>query len=219
MIIPKIIHQIWIGPNKIPKVWMDTITCFCNKYNYQYILWDDNVVNNFKLTNKKYYDIEKTFNGKSDILRYEILYNYGGIYIDADCIILKEDMFENLINNFINSNYSIAFGYEKDNELITGSVIISTINSSFIKLCIDKVKKRNFNKPAWKSVGPRLITKIYNNINDKSNICIYPSVVLYPISWKGINTIDYHTKINIPAESVMFQYGYSTNKLKTIFNT
>jgi hypothetical protein len=71
-------------------------------------------------------------------------------------------MFENLIRNFINSNYSIAFGYEKDNELITGSVIISTINSSFIKLCIDNVKKRNFTKPAWKSVGPRLITKIYN---------------------------------------------------------
>ena len=84
MIIPKIIHQIWIGPNKIPKIWMDTITNFCNKYNYQYILWDDNTVNNFTLTNKKYYDIEKTFNGKSDILRYEILYNYGGIYIDGE---------------------------------------------------------------------------------------------------------------------------------------
>ena len=216
MLIPKIIHQIWIGPNKIPKIWTDTITNFCTKYNYQYMLWDDNAVNNFTLTNKIYYDIEKTYNGKSDILRYEILYNYGGIYIDADCIILKEDMFQDLINNFNNSNYNIAFGYEKDNVLITGSVIISTINSSFIKECIDKVKTRDFTKLAWKSIGPQLITDIYNELCDKKDICVYPSTVFYPIRWHGIKTIDYHKKINIPKESIMFQYGYSTNNLKKI---
>ena len=216
MIIPKIIHQIWIGPNKIPNIWMDTIKNFCKKYDYKYMLWDNNAVNNFTLTNKVYYDIEKTYNGKSDILRYEILYNHGGIYIDADCIILKEDKFEELINNFINSTSNVAFGYEKDNELITGSVIISTLNSSFIKNCIDKIKTRNFKKLAWKSVGPQLITDIYNELSDKSDICVYPSKVLYPITWHGIKTLDYHTKINIPNESIMFQYGYSTNNLKKI---
>jgi len=214
MIIPKIIHQIWIGPNKIPSIWMDTIKNFCNKYNYQYILWDNNAVANFNLVNKKYYDIEKTYNGKSDILRYEILYNYGGIYIDADCVILNDILLEQLINSFNNSNYQIAFGYEINYKLITGSVIISTIHSHFIKECIDNVKIRDFKKPPWMSVGPLLITNIFNQLKDKSNICIYLSNVFYPIRWHGIKTIDHHTKIDIPKESIMFQYGYSTNNLQ-----
>ncbi len=213
MTIPKIIHQIWIGPNKKPDVWINTIKQFCDKYNYQHILWDDAAVNKFELTNRIFYNIEKTYNGKSDILRYEILYNHGGIYIDADCVILKEDMFQELINNFDNSNYDVAFGFEKDNELITGSVMLSRINSSFIKNCIDTVKTRNFRKPAWKSIGPQLITDIYYSLSDKSNICVYPSIVFYPITWHGIKTIDHHTKIDIPEKSIMFQYGYTTNSL------
>jgi len=218
MIIPKIIHQIWIGPNKMPNIWMDNIKLFCIKYNFDYMLWDNDTINNINLTNKVYYDIEKTYNGKSDILRYEILYKFGGIYIDADCVIIKDEDFFNLINNFNDSIFNIAFGYEVDYKLITGSVIFSTINNPFIEKCIDEIKFRNLKKMAWKSVGPKLITDIYNDTTNKTNICVYPSKVFYPIRWHGINDINLHTKIKISSKSIMFQYGYSTNNLQVYFN-
>ena len=39
--------------------------------------------------NKEIYDSERNYGAKVDILRYEIIYNKGGIYIDADSIALK----------------------------------------------------------------------------------------------------------------------------------
>jgi mannosyltransferase OCH1-like enzyme len=119
MKIPKIIHQIWIGPNIKPDIWMDNITKFCEEYNYTYMLWNEDKIKELNLINNIYYDKEKTYNGKSDILRYEILYNYGGIYIDADCVILKYDKFNHLLEEFDNHEKKIAFGYEIDNKLIT----------------------------------------------------------------------------------------------------
>ena len=66
---------------------------FCQEFEYDYILWDDQKVSEMNMVNKYFYDNEQTYNGKSDILRYEILYQHGGIYVDADSVLLKGDKF------------------------------------------------------------------------------------------------------------------------------
>ena len=81
--IPKIIHQMWIGKNPNPFVkemqdWKE------KNPDYEYKLWtDDNIP---KLRNQKQYDEIKQWCGKGDILRYELLYDYGGIYLDSDTV-------------------------------------------------------------------------------------------------------------------------------------
>lgn len=208
--IPKIVHQIWIGDKKRPDVWMDTIKAFCNDFGYEYKLWDNTAIENLNMINKKYYNIEKTYNGKSDILRYEILYQYGGVYIDADMVILNGEKLNNIINELTND---IALGWEKDNELIASSVIFSVKNGKFIKDCIDMVKNRNLAEDAWISIGPQLITDIYNS--NTYDIKLFPSKLFYPVDWHGITSINAHTKGDYP-DSVMFQYGYTTNQLGTL---
>jgi len=83
--IPKIIHQIWIGPKPFPKK--------CKKWqktwlklhpDWEYKLWTNEDVKHLSLVNQKYFDAEKNWGAKSDILRYEILYQFGGLYIDVD---------------------------------------------------------------------------------------------------------------------------------------
>jgi len=82
--IPHIIHQIWIGPKPLPKhtqKWID----LCKKYGYEYKLWRDKDVGT--PINKKYYDEMKSQNcypGMADVMRYEVVYNFGGLYIDMD---------------------------------------------------------------------------------------------------------------------------------------
>ena len=89
--IPKIIHQIWIGPKKRPDIWMDTFKIDYIKKNpdYKYILWNeeniDPLFEDFPIY-KQVYNLERSYNGKSDILRYLILYVHGGIYVDADSV-------------------------------------------------------------------------------------------------------------------------------------
>ena len=87
--IPKIIHQIWIGPKPAPTKFMDTWKE--KNPEFTYIRWNENEIKtrfiNFRCQNK-INEIEELC-GKADIIRLEILYNYGGIYIDADSICIQ----------------------------------------------------------------------------------------------------------------------------------
>jgi mannosyltransferase OCH1-like enzyme len=97
--IPKIIHQIWIGENVMPNEWIDTVKDFAKKYGYTYKLWRNDNIKTLDWTAfagiKNTYDKmeKKSLAGCSDIIRLLALYEYGGIYIDADCVLLHPEKF------------------------------------------------------------------------------------------------------------------------------
>jgi mannosyltransferase OCH1-like enzyme len=83
--IPKIIHQVWLGSSMKPIGLMQTWI----KHNpdYTYMLWTDSNVP--KLINQATYNWCRSYTMKSDILRYELLMRYGGIYADCDLLCLQ----------------------------------------------------------------------------------------------------------------------------------
>ena len=211
--IPKIIHQIWIGYKKRPDIWMDTVKSFCNEFGYEYKLWDETNISRINLINKKYYDAKESYDGKCDILRYEILYNYGGIYIDADMVIINGSKLNTIIEEFSND---IGFAWEpsKYHKLIANSVIFSVKNSKFMKDCVDGIKDRNLSDDAWRATGPQYITDMYNT-KKYDDIKLYDSVLFYPVDWHGTTKINSHKNANYP-DSVMYQYGYTTTNLERL---
>lgn len=210
--IPKLVHQIWIGPKKRPDMWMDSVRDFSEICGYEYVLWDDRKVSEMTMINKSFYDNEPTYNGKSDILRYEILYQYGGIYIDADSFITKPYQLDSLIKGF---DRDAGFGFEIDNQLVCGGVSLAIKNSVFMKKCIEEIPKRNFNLMAWQSIGPQLITDMAGKHQHEIPLAFYKSTIFYPRRWHGIQDVRMHEKVLLPPESVMFQYGYTTNNLES----
>jgi mannosyltransferase OCH1-like enzyme len=140
MRIPKIIHQVWIGPKEPPLKWMET---WQQKYpDWEYILWDNEKVFNRKWKNQwiidhyvnrynnevkgRYIDGRDLFISAqgaefkgdkatyfawhilADILRYEILYEYGGRIpgADSECIRRYERPFHNNSDLYIvNTGY------------------------------------------------------------------------------------------------------------------
>lgn len=225
--IPKIIHQIWIGPNPEPSIWIDTFRKdYISKFpDYQYHLWNEekvlSLLEKYPLVHK-IYNVEPTWNGKSDILRYIILYEYGGIYIDADSVWVNNRSLDDLINN-CDTGLFAAKGTNESH--ITGGVIGSVPHHNlFIKLLThieNYAKYKGTFSPkryvrlrqihgVCRLIGPILFDQYF--VQEKHTE--YPSVYFYPIIWHGIKKIDLHTKIKLPSESYMFQYGYSTNNLK-----
>lgn len=177
--IPKIIHQIWIGPKKAPEfmhTWED------NHPDYKYILWDEERIEKelFPLVNQHIYDLygkeeRQTWNGRSNPLRYEILYRYGGIYIDADTKSLKP-LDEDFLNNDIFAAY---MNEEKRNDRIATGVIGCVKNHEVMKKCIEVLNKETKIKyPSFEFVGPVFFTKIIKNFDFK--IKLYPSYYFYP---------------------------------------
>lgn len=81
--IPKIIHQIWLGNEPMPDLVQIYRQTWKDKHpNWRFMLWtDDNI---FSLYNQSAYQKLTDVRQKADLLRYEILYRYGGVYVDID---------------------------------------------------------------------------------------------------------------------------------------
>ena len=122
--IPKIIHYVWVGNNPKPK---DIKKCMktWKKHlkDYKIIEWNES---NFDISShpfvKKAYEAKKWAYVSDYIIMYAI-YNYGGIYLDTDVLVLEN--FDKFLNNkvfvgFERENYpfTAVFGAEKKNKFI-----------------------------------------------------------------------------------------------------
>ncbi|CAF1361619.1 unnamed protein product [Rotaria sordida] len=93
IIIPRIFHFIWLNNNSLSDNSQRYLELW-KKYhpNWKIFLWTHETIINRKLSlyNQKHFQNSiRNFRQASDILRYEILYQYGGIYIDLDFEPLK----------------------------------------------------------------------------------------------------------------------------------
>ena len=113
-------------------------------------------------------------------MRYEILYKYGGIYIDSDCICI-----EPLNDSLLNENGFIS--YEKNNGLIGNSILGFEKNHQLLRILINTIFDCEFdkNKRAWQQVGPLLLTDTINKYNFSNNLIILPYYYFYPIFYDG----------------------------------
>ena len=185
--IPKIIHQIWIGPKPAPIKLMNT---WKEKHpEYEYIFWNENEFEKrgmyFKCQDK--IDEMEEYCGKTDIMRWEILYKYGGIYIDADSICI-----EHLDDDLLNKSFA---GYENEIKrpgLIAVGTMGFTPKHPITKEAIKYIQKNPVSmektgRMAWENTGPVLLTNIYNdNINEYKKIfTVLPSYTFLPDHFTG----------------------------------
>jgi mannosyltransferase OCH1-like enzyme len=175
--IPKILHQVWIGPKQQPKEWMDT---WKEKHpDWEYVLWDEKSIDEFGLENRKLYDMfykAKVFNGCANIVRTEVLYKYGGVYVDADSICLRplnEDWLK----------YDYVAGRSPNNEFIKNSVLMCKPKDEKMKDYINFLKTVEDPFPSWQKTGSKVMTPIL--LNKPNGLLILPSWVFSPINMKG----------------------------------
>lgn len=128
--IPKKIHYCWFSRNPIPDYLMKCIESwhkFCP--DYEIIRWDeDNYDVNSNLYMKQAYEAKK-WGFVPDVARLDILYRYGGIYIDTDV---------ELIRNLDDLLYQTAFvGVEKWGNINMGGCSGAVPHHPMIKKMLD----------------------------------------------------------------------------------
>jgi GT2 family glycosyltransferase len=184
--IPKIIHQLWIGPKPRPSKFMAT---WKDKHpDYEYIMWNEEELSKRDLRLEcvsRINEIEE-INGKADIIRWEILYHYGGLFIDADSICIEP--FDYLIEQ-----HKPFCGYENETArpglVATGTMAFPKNHPlprgaiNYIKL--NEVSRAKTGKMAWRTVGPELLTKLLQT-NLFSDVVIYPSYYFLPKHLTGL---------------------------------
>lgn len=194
MTIPKIVHQLWIGPKHAPTNLMQS---WKDKHpDFEYILWTELEIEKRNMQfqcSKQIADIQE-INGKADIMRWEILYKYGGIFVDADSICIEP------FDEIFTSKTAFAT-YENENvrkDLVATGTMGFVPNHPLCRDIIDWILSdesepiiQNFR--AWYSVGPALLTKFLNTGKYK-NFSVFPSHCFLPIHFTG-PTYEGHKKV------------------------
>jgi len=137
-------------------------------------------VKKVKLKNKYLYkEKARNWGEKSDILRYEILYNIGGLYVDTDFECLQP--FDDL-HHCLDFYTGIA-----DTKLfaVYNGLIASAKNSPILSKTISKLKKNNHRYGSQYFSGPNHFTHCFleslkNHENDELAVVAFPVTFFYP---------------------------------------
>ena len=198
--IPRIFHQIWIGPKPFPKEYEAWQKGWQSIPGWEYKLWTDEDVEKLDLYNKETYYGEKNLGSRANILRIEILYRYGGIYIDTDFEVYKPEMFDFLSNayDFFCGFHPLDSVYLHQVFAFNNAIIGSIPGHPILKALLEK---RKLFKPNGDVVqkGPGLLTvTVLENADKGYRDIIFPPTFFYPIGnaqmhierYKELNTIE-----------------------------
>jgi len=180
--IPKIIHQIWVGNKPLPKDYLFYIDTW-KKINpdWKHILWTDKDINNINFINRNLYNRIKNNGQKSDYLRYCILNEYGGLYVDTDFECLKS------FNDLCYLDFYTSTAYSANLELYIG-IIGSTPNHPIIKKCVDNINNNGVSENNWKEIfdttGTYFFTKTFFDVVNENtkDVVVFPVDYFYPFS-------------------------------------
>lgn len=206
MKIPKLIHMVWVGCKR-PEKYQFLFDGIKNiNYDYEIIEWNDDNIN-FELINEDLYRSCTNVGAKSDILRFEILHKFGGIYIDYDFLQIKK--FDDLLdceffagNNNINSNE------------IWNSIVGSMPNNDITRAFLNGLKNNlpirpKENERVMNETGPYYLQKIIqsNNFDKKPDVKILKGEYFFPFPGG-----ERHKVRNLSSHEIEYAKSFATEK-------
>lgn len=145
--IPKIIHQIWLGPAKLPSNYAAYMKeCRDLHPDWEYKLWTNKEAADFDFPTKDLYLSARSYAEKADILRMEILYKYGGLYLDTDILCLKP--FDELLDY-----YEFFAGVQSNlryvNKFVVQNALVASVpNNILLRNTADSARKQRDKRTA-----------------------------------------------------------------------
>jgi inositol phosphorylceramide mannosyltransferase catalytic subunit len=195
--IPKIIHRIWIGnpdhcPADLMKGWLDKHPV---EAGWEHRLWSNEHAPTWTSEGRSYCAGGAWENaasiaqlselcGKADVMRYEILRTYGGIYVDADTQCLRS--LDEAPGLFLEPSAWVPYENEVARPgFVTNCYLGSEPGHRLWDVILSMLPHRRLTmQPAWQSIGPQLLTEAVALVPDVVRL---PSSLLLPKHFTGVD--------------------------------
>lgn len=172
--IPKIFHRIWLDepiPERYEKFWLGFKT---RHPTWEFRTWNSSDELDW-LQNRDLFDSVKTWAGRADVARYEIVHRYGGVYVDTDVECLNP--IEELL-----SDDRLFIAWEDDN-LLCPTVFGASPEHPALRHLIDALPNwvaSHPNDPPNYQTGPVPATEAWRMRDDVRRL---PPIYFYPVGW------------------------------------
>lgn len=218
--IPKKIHYCWFGGKPLPELAIKCIESW-RKFlpDYEIIEWNEQNYDVHKIPYiSQAYDAKK-YAFVSDYARFDILYEYGGIYFDTDVEVIKS------MDKIIEQG---AFaGVEFPGKLAAGLGLASPAASPIYKEILDSYRKSTFVTEDGQNDLTTVVTRVSDifkkyGFTDENKIQKIADVTIYPVEYfcpkdyeTGILTITDNTySIHHYDASWVDDFGKKVNQIK-----
>jgi len=183
-VIEKKISQIWIGPKPAPVKWMHT---WRDKHpDWKYSIFDDNMLKSRKWKNQHliehYYNTGK-WPGVSDLIRYELLYEQGGFWPEADMTCLENT--EELFTSPDDHAYS-CYENERGRHNFIQPIMACNPENEFVKHVIDTLHiltPQELSPEPFRSTGNLFLSRHVPHWMHK--LTVWPSHYFIPLFYIG----------------------------------
>lgn len=145
------------------------------------MLWTEETLS-FDFINQKQINTMQDMNGKCDIMRFEILYRYGGILVDADseCVATLDDFFFEETRWACWENEQV--GIDPDGTmLVSESIMACEPADPFFYHCIHELGMVDMQgKKGFEATGNRFFTDMIAKRKEQYPMKVYPSAYFIP---------------------------------------
>jgi glycosyltransferase involved in cell wall biosynthesis len=178
--IPKKLHHIWVGPNDPPLHWMQTWRE--KNPDWDYMLWDNDWVFSRTWINQKhvdYYREREIWHGVADVVRYEILNEFGGFMpgADSECLLPIDELFTD--------GFEAYACYENEHKRpgFIAPLYASQPGGRFVQLLIEGLYVKDQVGEPWKTTGNLYMKEMYERYQPP--IKVFPSHTFIPKHYTG----------------------------------
>jgi mannosyltransferase OCH1-like enzyme len=171
MKIPRIIHRIWLGGEEMPAEYVAFGETWRRHHpEWEFRTWTDSELP--KLTFPDAFERCRNFGEASDVLRYEVLHQFGGVYVDTDVECLQP------IDRLVERVSAFA-GFARPN--VIGSAIVGAVpEHPAITKTLEVVCAGAGSGPQVQATGPVALTRVLGEAED---VELFDRATFYPLDY------------------------------------
>lgn len=171
--IPKRLHQIWLGDREMPADCLEFVARFRDLHpDWEVNLWTDALVETLELTCRPDFLAATELAMKADILRYELLYQFGGVYADVD--VEPQKPFDPIVER--RSNFAALEDGTYLGNAVLGSEALDPFFAKLLLALPDSVTL-NWARPINERTGPMFLSRVWR---EHGGLGIVPGFWFYP---------------------------------------
>lgn len=186
--IPRTIHQIWIGESSPPaafEAWSERWQEL--NPDWSYVRWSDCPIN-FAVRDlfdraEEIVDPAGVGQFRADVLRYEILHRFGGVYVDLDFEPVRP---LSAIDELVGAAEAWA-AWEETGRWVGNAILGAEAGSPAMRVLLERLPRScalNVGRRATVVSGPQFLTPLW------LGLVALPRRLFYPYSWRELERAD-----------------------------
>lgn len=197
--IPKKIHQIWLYSSAIPFESARNARLWREMYpDWEYKLWLLEDINELDFSTKDLYRKARKITEKLDIVKFEILNKFGGVYVDINYVPIQDISFLNNYYKFYAGFKPLSDGHKSNLEVST-AFLASRQRNLFLHKTLLGIREEWHKQKYYKNFTRDVFNKIV-----KENIKDYRRSIIFPASYFGVVLVD-HPLISFVSKYLFFK--------------